>query len=512
MGGSPLREAANKSRIFMASYRKRGRVWYFRYVDAEGVKRTVKGCPDRRVTEEMARDAETQAAKIRSGRSDPRAERIAREARRPVREHIAEFVAGMESKGDGRKHVRSTRTYLERVISLAGIGRITDLTPSSVLQAVAVIKAEGRSARAVNAYLAAAKSFSRWLKRDGRAADYALETLVAQNVQADRRRIRRALAPEEAARVIQAAARGPEAGGLSGPDRAMLYDLALGTGFRAEELATLTPERFALGADPPTVTVLAGYAKNGREAIQPVAVALAGRLRPWLARKAPGRPVFGGMTKKAAGMLRVDLEAAGVPYKTASGVADFHALRVAYVSNLVASGASVKVCQVLACHSSPALTFGVYAKAALHDIRGAVENLPDLTPATPTPAEPLAMTGTDPAVTPISKGFGHHLAPGGDVPGHHESLRDVMTPSDAPACIEEKPPVSGGIDASGRSESSSVANVPPRTRADDPLISLQRLGAHERARSARSAGLRHLPDPAGRREGPRRVGVEPPRR
>ena len=53
----------------------------------------------------------------------------------------------------------------------------------------------------MNAYLTAIKSFSRWLKRDGRTADYALETLTKQNEQADRRRIRRALTPEEAAKV-----------------------------------------------------------------------------------------------------------------------------------------------------------------------------------------------------------------------------------------------------------------------------------------------------------------------
>ena len=101
----------------------------------------------------------------------------------------------------------------------------------------------------------------------------------------------------------------------------MLYDLALGTGFRADELATLTPERFALDSDPPTVTVMAGYAKNGKEAIQPISAALADRLRPWLAHKPPGRPVFDGMTERTAEMLRVDLEAAGIAYETASGVA-----------------------------------------------------------------------------------------------------------------------------------------------------------------------------------------------
>ena len=48
----------------MASLRKHGKVWYYRYTDAEGAKRERKGCSDRRVTEELARAAETEAARI----------------------------------------------------------------------------------------------------------------------------------------------------------------------------------------------------------------------------------------------------------------------------------------------------------------------------------------------------------------------------------------------------------------------------------------------------------------
>ena len=51
----------------MASYRKRGKVWYYRFVDADGVKHEEKGCTDRRVTEELARTAENEAARIKAG-------------------------------------------------------------------------------------------------------------------------------------------------------------------------------------------------------------------------------------------------------------------------------------------------------------------------------------------------------------------------------------------------------------------------------------------------------------
>jgi hypothetical protein len=159
-------------------------------------------------------------------------------------------------------------------------------------------------------------------------------------------------------------------------------------------LRTLARDWFDLTTDPPTVTVLACYAKNGREANQRLSAAMAELLAPWLASKAPGEPIFGDLTDRTAEMIRVDLQAAGIPYGTPAGVVDFHALRAAYVSHLVASGASVKTCQVLARHSTPSLAIGLFAKASLHDIKGAVESLPDLTPSAPE-TEALAATGTD---------------------------------------------------------------------------------------------------------------------
>jgi integrase len=481
----------------MASYRKRGKVWYFRFTDENGGKTERRGCSDLKVTKELAGAAESKVAKVRAGLVDPKDERIAREARRPIQEHIDDFVTSLESKGNAPKHVRSTRTYVERIVTLASIAWVSDLAPSALSHPVSVLKTEGLSARAVNAYLTAAKSFSRWLYRDGRTRDYSLSTLAKMNEQADRRRIRRALEPEEAARVIQAAEAGPIAGGLTGPERATLYALALGTGFRADELATLTPERFALDADPPTATVLACYAKNGSEAMQPLPSTLADRLRPWLAAKAPGRPVFEGMTERTAEMLRVDLEAAGIPYETASGVADFHALRAAYITHLISAGASVKTCQTLARHSTPSLTIGIYAKASLHDIKGAVENLPDLTPRETAP-QSLAMTGTDgkfahyflsdedrmsageSAATrtddkPISERFAHYLPTVGDGLGGNPMDADGITSSDARCSRERKPLKNKGSDALRWDLMASDGNAPHRTRTYNPLIKSQLL-------------------------------------
>src|SRR5208337_946533 len=54
----------------VASLRKRGRVWYFSFIDQDGRPSERKGCPDKRVTEELARAAESEAAKIKAGLVD----------------------------------------------------------------------------------------------------------------------------------------------------------------------------------------------------------------------------------------------------------------------------------------------------------------------------------------------------------------------------------------------------------------------------------------------------------
>jgi hypothetical protein len=153
------------------------------------------------------------------------------------------------------------------------------------------------------------------------------------------------------------------------------------------------------------------------------------------------------MTHHMAEMFRHDLRAAGVPYETSDGVVDFLALRTAYITYLVASGASVKTCQTLARHSSPTLTIGIYAQASLHDISGAVEDLPDLTE-TPPDSQPsvLVATGTG---GPASDTHKQTLAPScihsgdGSVRILHPSVRDeemAFLEGDGAKPLENKAP------------------------------------------------------------------------
>jgi hypothetical protein len=150
-------------------------------------------------------------------------------------------------------------------------------------------------------------------------------------------------------------------------------------------------------------------------------------------------------------MIRVDLEAAGIAYETPSGVVDFHALRGCYISFLVSSGASVKTCQTLARHSTPSLTIGIYAKESLHDISGAVDALPDLTPEVPAP-EALAATGTH--GQHIDKRFALPLPYSGDGLGRNLADTGGMAPglrAESGREIERSQVLSlSGVDANSR--------------------------------------------------------------
>src|SRR5437763_12616957 len=103
----------------MASVRKRGRVWYYRFIDADGVRHERKGCPDRRETEAMAAAAEAEASKIRAGLIDPKALGYRDHEARTLADHLADFQAALLAKGGTRKHALVSHNRAGRILTLA---------------------------------------------------------------------------------------------------------------------------------------------------------------------------------------------------------------------------------------------------------------------------------------------------------------------------------------------------------------------------------------------------------
>ena len=101
----------------MASLRKRGQVWYFRYVDADGTKRKRKGCSDRSKTKEMARAVESEVASIRSGLVNPRELAYREHESRPLSEHFSAWQANLMAQGFTENHANQTSNRARRLIA-----------------------------------------------------------------------------------------------------------------------------------------------------------------------------------------------------------------------------------------------------------------------------------------------------------------------------------------------------------------------------------------------------------
>ncbi len=390
-------------------------------------KRATK-CHDKQEAQRYADSLENQARKRRTGETDAKAERYAKEARRPLGEHLADFRQYLQDKQNTAKHVDLICSRVGKLIADCKAEHIGDLTDAAVMAAVGAMKAGGASLQTCNHYMRGIKQFSRWLKLQRRTPDDALAALAGFNVETDRRYVRREMTTDELVELLRTVESYTTANhNMAGPDRAMAYRVALGTGFRAKELRSLTPASFDLDADPPTVTVTAGYSKRRRLDVQPIRQDLAELLRPWLAKYGRDERPFAAMPAATARMLRDDLEEARrrwmqdaktdaeraerersdfLKHTDADGhVLDFHGTRHTYVSAIVAGGASVKTCQELARHSTPTLTIGRYSHARLHDLTAALDALPDLTPpATTTTANVIAATGTDGETAEVLRG------------------------------------------------------------------------------------------------------------
>ena len=123
----------------------------------------------------------------------------------------------------------------------------------------------------------------------------------------------------------------------------------------------------------------------------------------WLADKPADEPVWPGKWAKGrhgAEMIRIDQTAADVEYEDDRGrVADFHALRHTFISNLARAGVHPRNAQALARHSTIDLTMNVYTHVSVKDLAKDVEGLPAVGRTTvPAPALSEPSAADSPAI------------------------------------------------------------------------------------------------------------------
>ncbi|GAF82713.1 unnamed protein product [marine sediment metagenome] len=252
-----------------------------------------------------------------------------------------------------------------------------------------------------------------------------------------------------------AAEDGPERFGMTGPERAMRYQVAVETELRVSGLRSLVRASFDLEANPPTVTIAAGYSKRRREDTLPLRRRLADDLRDFPSGKTPTAQVFAvPPSYDTADMLRADLAAAGIPYRDEAGrLAGFHILRHTFISNLAAGGVHPKTAQTLARHSTVTLTMDRYTHSVLGDLSDALGVLTDLAPTKPEEQRQRA-TGTDGRSLPLYLPSG---ATSKGTPAAPVCTRDAVPR----ACHNEQNPMEIGDSRTDLHQSARHCTKPP---------------------------------------------------
>ncbi|HJZ89643.1 MAG TPA: hypothetical protein VKE40_02150 [Gemmataceae bacterium] len=242
--------------------------------------------------------------------------------------------------------------------------------PRATAEALAASRGRGAGEKTSNMYFAAVKQFVRWLADEQRVplarAASDLLRIGAGKADMDPRHARTTpLTADEFARLIVATKASRDVlCGLTGEVRALVYRLAVETGYRAAELSQLRPSSFVVTGELVEAVLPASATKNGQEARQPLGPS-AGLVVSYLGQLPVSLPIIpGDWWKDAAEMIRRDQTAAGIPYvvegPTGRTYRDFHNLRHTMVAFLDAAGASLKEAMQLARHSRPELTAKVY--------------------------------------------------------------------------------------------------------------------------------------------------------
>jgi len=337
------------------------------YMNLAGRQKFFTGTHVKGETLRMAKRLEDDHRQIRLGYR-PVPASAEKHATRPVQETVAEYLAwgraqgGLNGHGWGVRHVQHKEAHLKWWGEQLGLHTLADLNGvlPRVETALRELMDKGRTGKTLQNYRESLNSFCRWAVQRG----YMVENPLANSTGFDitPRSRRRALTLDEIGRLLRAAP----------PERVLLYETAIATGFRAGELAAV--KVMHLDASRRGLCLEAAFAKNRRAAFQPLAPVMLEKLKAHCAGKG-GDEALLAVPSHPARELREDLLAADIPLATPEGKIDFHSLRVTFATLLFEGGADTKTAMVLMRHSTPNLTLNTYARARGNRLSEAVEKM-----------------------------------------------------------------------------------------------------------------------------------------
>jgi integrase len=330
-----------------------------------------------------AQALEVQHAQIRLGvrpRPDHHSVMLARQIGEVIEEYLAwgQLQGGRGGRPWTPKHQRQRATQLawwQTHLHLRTLEDCINILPS-VERLLQGRDQQGRSSQTLKHERNALAAFLAWCTTRGYLERDPLRGLSPLHVTP--RSTRRALTSEESRTLLSHCP----------PPRRLLYETAMVTGLRVNELRQLTIDH--LDFEQCGLRLDAAWTKNRQPDFQPLSADLLRRLYDFSRAGEPQCLYGAGLTRmvtpvnallyvphNVARKLAHDLQHDGIRRQTAKGKIDFHALRTTYINLVIASGATVPEAQELARHRTAALTIGVYGRSEERRLRQLVDAVAD---------------------------------------------------------------------------------------------------------------------------------------
>lgn len=420
-------------RVYRAVYRdsdgtlKETRKWYLDFYDHMRRRHKLSGFTTRRPTEELGRNIETLISCRVAGQSlSPELQRWVEdlppsllkpltqwdlidkkriEGKRNLTNHLNDWKASVLASGKTEKHALQ---HYERVKKLFEVCKFTywpEISASKLQLEISKLKRTvkvrhkdkkkkglydkvvGDATQKTKAYyLKACKQFCKWMIMDGRASQNPLERLQMDTGPSQKRA---AIEPDELRRLLTYLETAETSFGLTGNQRAMLYQIAVETGLRASEIKALRVKDFDFKSG--LVRLAGQYTKNRQDAELPIKQSTSRKLRTFFRGKDKDDAAFAmPCIGNCARMVRNDLDKAKITIDADRGTVGFHSLRHSFGSMLAASGVHPKTAQQLMRHSDINLTLSRYTHVFRGQETDAINALPDLDAAAVVPQSKTA--------------------------------------------------------------------------------------------------------------------------
>jgi len=377
-------------------YRRGGRgVWLMSWYDNNNKRHSAtSGTTDKRAAERILAKRIEGVALRRGGVIDAQKDRYSVESRKPLNQHITDYIGHCRHVGQAPRHVDQKQKHLDRLCDLIDASRLNDLTADGIERYMRKLRDDGLSARTANFARQIAVAFASWCAKTGRMESNPLSVVPKLDEQRDRRRVRRPLNDDELARLLEVAdSRGRKA----------WYLTAVLAGLRKGDLQRL---RWCdVNFDHQTITISHGKAKRTdvipmhdqlaeelrrrrdealatpRAKVFPTTVTDATRLKDFLraglacevvVMGEDGKPVMIGKGKRERPRTRIVAE------DSEGRVIDLHAMRTTLGTNLARSGVAPQLAQRIMRHSDYKTTLKHYTVLGLTDTAKAIGELPDI--------------------------------------------------------------------------------------------------------------------------------------